>query len=187
MAGRSAEAAKEIKSLINTSVERVEQGTVLVDKAGETMAEVVSSIRRVADIMGEISAASNEQALGVAQVGEAVMQMDQATQQNAALVKEMAAAGRSLKSQAGELVQTVATFKLDANSQLLRAHVRSAAPASAPFGGGERRAAAKPAQKTRPVATAAKLPPAKAVPKPAPVAAASTKSAASTDDSWETF
>ena len=112
LAGRSAEAAKEIKNLINASVERVEQGTMLVDKAGETMTEVVSSIKRVTDIMGEISAASNEQSLGVSQVGEAVSQMDQATQQNAALVEEMAAAASSLKSQAQDLVQVVAVFKL---------------------------------------------------------------------------
>jgi methyl-accepting chemotaxis protein len=98
-------------------VERVEHGTTLVDQAGITMAEVVSSIRRVTDIMGEISAASNEQALGVTQVGEAVMQMDQATQQNAALVEEMAAAASSLKSQAQDLVQTVAVFKLGADGQ----------------------------------------------------------------------
>ncbi|WP_296510960.1 methyl-accepting chemotaxis protein [Rhodoferax sp.] len=112
LAGRSAEAAKEIKTLINASVERVEQGSNLVDKAGETMTEVVSSIRRVTDIMGEISAASSEQSAGVNQVGEAVTQMDQATQQNAALVEEMAAAASSLKSQANDLVQVVATFKL---------------------------------------------------------------------------
>jgi methyl-accepting chemotaxis protein len=112
LAGRSAEAAKEIKSLISASVERVEQGNVLVDQAGSTMTEVVSSIKRVTDIMGEISAASGEQSLGVAQVGEAVTQMDQATQQNAALVEEMAAAASSLKSQAQELVQVVAVFKL---------------------------------------------------------------------------
>ena len=112
LAGRSAEAAKEIKSLINASVERVEQGTVLVDKAGVTMTEVVSSIRRVTDIMGEISAASSEQAAGVAQVGEAVRHMDNATQQNAALVEEMAAAASSLKGQAQDLVQLVAVFKL---------------------------------------------------------------------------
>nr|WP_319564739.1 methyl-accepting chemotaxis protein [uncultured Rhodoferax sp.] len=112
LAGRSAEAAKEIKALINTSVERVEQGTTLVDQAGTTMQEVVNSIRRVTDIMGEISAASNEQSQGVSQVGEAVTQMDQVTQQNAALVEEMAAAASSLKSQAQELVQTVAVFKL---------------------------------------------------------------------------
>jgi methyl-accepting chemotaxis protein len=112
LAGRSAEAAKEIKSLINASVERVEQGTVLVDEAGTTMGEIVTSIKSVTDIMGEISSASNEQALGVAQVGEAVSQMDQTTQQNAALVEQMAAAASSLKSQAQELVQTVAVFEL---------------------------------------------------------------------------
>ena len=112
LAGRSADAAKEIKSLIGTSVERVEQGTLLVDQAGTTMSEVVSSIKRVTDIMGEISAASSEQAAGVAQVGEAVTHMDQATQQNAALVEEMAAAASSLKGQAQDLVEVVAVFKL---------------------------------------------------------------------------
>jgi methyl-accepting chemotaxis protein len=113
LAGRSAEAAKEIKSLINASVERVEQGTTLVDKAGETMTEVVSSIRRVTQIMIEITSASNEQAAGVAQIGEAVTSMDQVTQQNAALVEEMAAAASSLKSQSQELVQIVSVFKLN--------------------------------------------------------------------------
>jgi methyl-accepting chemotaxis protein len=112
LAGRSADAAKEIKSLISTSVERVAHGTVLVDQAGVTMTEVVGSIRRVTDLMGEISAASTEQSLGVAQVGEAVTQMDNATQQNAALVEEMAAAASSLKAQAQEMVQTVGVFKL---------------------------------------------------------------------------
>jgi methyl-accepting chemotaxis protein len=112
LAGRSAEAAREIKSLIGASVERVEQGSVQVEKAQQTMAEVVGSIRRVTDLMGEISAASTEQAMGVAQVGEAVIQMDQATQQNAALVEQMAAAASSLKSQARELVDTVAVFQL---------------------------------------------------------------------------
>jgi methyl-accepting chemotaxis protein len=116
LAGRSAEAAKEIKSLIGASVERVEQGTALVDKAGVTMTEVVSSIKRVTDLMGEISAASNEQALGVSQIGEAVTNMDQVTQQNAALVEQMAAAASGLKSQADELVQVVAVFKLEDNS-----------------------------------------------------------------------
>ena len=114
LAGRSAEAAKEIKTLINDSVTRVAQGTALVDQAGATMTEVVGSIRRVTEIMGEISASSTEQSTGVAQVGEAVGQMDQSTQQNAALVEEMAAAASSLKSQAGELVQAVAAFKLEA-------------------------------------------------------------------------
>jgi len=112
LAGRSAEAAKEIKSLISASVDRVEQGTTLVDRAGETMTEVVNAIKRVTDIMGEISAASTEQSIGVAQVGEAVSHMDQTTQQNAALVEEMAAAASSLRTQAQELVRTVALFKL---------------------------------------------------------------------------
>ena len=112
LAQRSAEAAKEIKTLIHASVERVEQGTMLVDKAGATMTEVVSAIRRVTDIVGEISAASSEQSAGVAQVGEAVTQMDQATQQNAALVEQSAAAADSLKVQAQQLVQAVAVFRL---------------------------------------------------------------------------
>ena len=112
LAGRSADAAKEIKSLITASVERVEQGSALVDQAGATMTEIVSSIKRVTDIMGEISAASTEQSQGVAQVGEAVGQMDQVTQQNAALVEESAAAAESLKVQAQQLVQAVAVFKL---------------------------------------------------------------------------
>jgi methyl-accepting chemotaxis protein len=116
LAGRSADAAKEIKTLINASVERVDQGTLLVDQAGTTMSEVVGAIKRVTDLMGEISAASTEQSQGVAQVGEAVLQMDQVTQQNAALVEEMAAAASSLKSQAQDLVGTVAVFKLDAGS-----------------------------------------------------------------------
>ena len=103
LAGRSAEAAKEIKQLINTSVERVEQGSTLVNQAGETMQEVVSSIQRVTDIVGEISAATAAQASGVAEVRDAVAQMDQATQQNAALVEEMAAAAGSLRSQAQDL------------------------------------------------------------------------------------
>jgi methyl-accepting chemotaxis protein len=112
LASRSADAAKEIKALITESVSRVEQGSALVDQAGNTMDKVVSSIRRVTDIMGEISAASVEQSSGVSQVGEAVTQMDQATQQNAALVEEMAAAANGLKGQAQDLVQAVAVFKL---------------------------------------------------------------------------
>jgi methyl-accepting chemotaxis protein len=112
LAVRSAEAAREIKGLITTSVDRVEQGSVQVDQAGATMSEVVAGIKRVTDIMAEISTASAEQSSGVVQVGEAVMQMDQATQQNAALVEQMAAAASSLKDQARELVQTVSVFKL---------------------------------------------------------------------------
>jgi methyl-accepting chemotaxis protein len=112
LAQRSASAAKEIKDLITDSVERVSSGTALVDKAGSTMNEVVESVRRVTNIMAEISAASKEQSDGVGQVGEAVVQMDQATQQNAALVEEMAAAATSLRTQASDLVQAVAVFRL---------------------------------------------------------------------------
>lgn len=121
LAGRSAEAAKQIKDLIGESVGRVEQGSALVDRAGTTMNDVVTSIRRVTDIMGEISAASGEQSAGVAQVGEAVTQMDQATQQNAALVEEMAAAATSLRGQAQELVNTVALFRVDGSPSMGRA------------------------------------------------------------------
>jgi methyl-accepting chemotaxis protein len=112
LASRSAEAAKEIKSLIAASVERVEQGTTLVGQAGATMTEVVAAIKRVTDIVSDISVASAEQSSGVSQVGEAVMQMDQVTQQNAALVEQSAAAAESLKTQAAQLVQAVAVFKL---------------------------------------------------------------------------
>ena len=110
LAGRSAEAAKQIKALVSASVARVEEGSVLADKAGATMTEVVGSINRVASIVGEISLASAEQSSGVAQVGEAVGHMDQATQQNAALVEQSAAAAASLKQRAHELVDAVGVF-----------------------------------------------------------------------------
>jgi methyl-accepting chemotaxis protein len=116
LAQRSATAAKEIKALIDNSVNQVDQGTALVAKAGSTMTEVVSAIRRVADIIGEVSAASNEQALGVAQVGEAVTQMDQTTQQNAALVEQSTAAASSLSKQADELLNAVAIFKINGSA-----------------------------------------------------------------------
>jgi methyl-accepting chemotaxis protein len=112
LAGRSAEAAREIKQLINQSMERVDRGNTLVDQAGETMENVVTSIQRVADIMSEISSSSAEQSSGVVQVGAAVTQIDQTTQQNAAMVEEMAAAADGLRAQAQQLVQTVATFRL---------------------------------------------------------------------------
>ncbi len=112
LAQRSADAAREIKTLISASVEQVEQGNSLVERAGSTMQEVVAAIQRVTDIMGEISAASVEQSSGVQQVGQAVTQMDQATQQNAALVEQSAAAAESLQQQARQLVQAVAVFKL---------------------------------------------------------------------------
>jgi len=170
LAGRSAEAAKEIKTLINTSVERVEQGTTLVDQAGTTMTEVVGSIRRVNDIMGEISSASTEQSQGVGQIGEAIQQMDQVTQQNAALVEEMAAAASSLRSQAQELVSTVAVFKLAPGQELdfSAPAARASTVVSAPK-------AFAPAQKVM----------AKAAPKPASLSHDSATKAG--NDDWETF
>ena len=113
LAGRSAEAAREIKELTGTSVKRVEQGTALVDQAGATMQEIVASIGRVAALVGEISSASAEQRTGVMQIGEAIVQIDHVTQQNAALVEQVAAAASSLRAQAQELVQTVAVFQVD--------------------------------------------------------------------------
>ena len=112
LAGRSADAAHEIKKLISGSVERVKDGTALVDRAGQKMKEVVDSIRQVTDVVSAITTASAEQTLGVDQINVAVTHMDQATQQNAALVEEMAAAAASLNQQATELVQEVDTFKL---------------------------------------------------------------------------
>ena len=197
LAQRSAEAAKEIKGLISASVERVEQGTTLVDQAGVTMTEVVTAIRRVTDIMGEISAASSEQSTGVAQVGEAVTQMDQATQQNATLVEESAAAAESLKVQALQLVQAVAVFKLSAGSTAATAagsshglhastrHTRAvmgprsaARPVAKPAPAAERRGPNRATNVVRPVFT------------PAPAAAArsvATAPASTGTDDWESF
>ncbi|MEH3085084.1 MAG: methyl-accepting chemotaxis protein [Xylophilus ampelinus] len=191
LAQRSAEAAKEIKALIGDSVARVEQGTALVDRAGTTMTEVVGAIRRVTDIVGEISAASAEQSQGVAQVGEAVTQMDQATQQNAALVEESAAAAGSLRTQAEQLVQSVAFFRLASGAgqgAIARAVAASAAPAARP-------APAVPAPARSGAARAVAAPAKKALQSPAPVAAAprapapapAAVAAASREDDWESF
>jgi methyl-accepting chemotaxis protein len=144
LAGRSANAAKEIKSLISASVERVEQGTQLVDQAGSTMQEIVSSIKHVTDIMSEISAGSNEQSIGVNQIGEAVAQMDEVTQQNAALVEQVAAAAESLQSQAQELVEAVSVFKLNANSQSNASGAVATAPVRAPAAISSKAHAGKP-------------------------------------------
>jgi len=182
LAGRSAEAAKEIKTLINASVERVEQGNLLVDRAGTTMNEVVSSIRKVTDIMGQISNASNEQSLGVSQVGEAVTLMDQVTQQNASLVEQMAAATGNLKVQARNLVQTVAVFKLGEGEHKPTtlsgsATVHAQPPMVSHFNSPDRR--------TSGVAKGA----AAHAPKPAapPPLAAPKSSTATSDADWETF
>ncbi len=113
LAGRSSEAAKEIKALIDASVERVAHGSSLADNAGATMGDMLQATQRVSNILGEISSASREQSSGITQVGEAVMQMDQVTQQNAALVEEIAAAASSLKMQASELVRQMAQFTVE--------------------------------------------------------------------------
>ena len=186
LAGRSADAAREIKSLINASVERVEQGTTLVDKAGETMTEVVDSIRRVTHIMGEISAASNEQALGVVQVSEAITHMDQATQQNAALVEQMAAAASSLKGQADDLVHVVDAFNLGESSHALQKTQHSPSSQAKPPG----RVTRQLPQASQHVSRTAALTPSmartapKALAKPASVAKATP---AGGDDNWENF
>ncbi len=112
LAQRSADAAREIKGLITASVGQVEQGTRLVDSAGQTMDEIVAAIRRVSDIVGEITEASIEQSGGISQVGEAVSHMDHATQQNAALVEQSAAAAQTLQQQAQRLVQAVGVFRV---------------------------------------------------------------------------
>ena len=158
LAQRSAAAAKEIKGLITASVERVEQGTALVDQAGTTMREVVASIRRVTDLMGEISSASTEQSAGVAQVGEAITQMDQATQQNAALVEESAAAAESLKSQALQLVQAVSVFRIGTADAAPSARPLTPTPAAHAL-------PATPARPALPAPTAARAP-ATAAPRP---------------------
>jgi methyl-accepting chemotaxis protein len=175
LAQRSAEAAREIKALITASVERVEQGSALVDQAGTTMAEIVNSIRRVTDIMGEISSASVQQSAGVAQVGQAVSSMDQATQQNAALVEQSAAAAESLKQQAQQLVQAVAVFKLSRVA---------AQPGDNGFAVASTPRPAPPKPRARPAAAPAPKPAA------APVALASASpepTLAGAGDDWQQF
>ena len=114
LAGRSAEAAKEIKHLIGASVDKVDSGTQLVTDAGRSMDDIVTQVKRVSDLLGEISSATNEQTVGIGQVGDAVAQLDQVTQQNAALVEESAAAADSLKHQAIRLADIVSVFRLSA-------------------------------------------------------------------------
>ena len=121
LAQRSAEAAKEIKSLIGESVEKVESGSKLVDEAGKSMNDIVTQVKRVNDPIAEISSASAEQSAGLAQVREAVNQLDQVTQQDAALVEESAAAADSLKQQAANLALVVGVFKLSHDAQASQA------------------------------------------------------------------
>ncbi|EGD21263.1 methyl-accepting chemotaxis protein [Xanthomonas hortorum] len=147
LAQRSAGAAKEIKGLIDDSVHKVAEGSALVRKAGATMADIVASVQRVTDIMGEISAASQEQSAGIEQVNQTITQMDETTQQNAALVEEATAAARSMEEQAGHLAEAVSVFKLDEPAAPV-ARARPVAVASRPL-------AAKPAAKPAARATAA--------------------------------
>ena len=122
LAGRSADAAKEIKQLINASVERVEHGSAQVDVAGQTMTELVAAIQSVAHIMGEISHSSVEQASGVQQVGNAISDMDHTTLQNAAMVEEISAAANTLRTQAADLVEAISVFKTGHGAQLALTH-----------------------------------------------------------------
>lgn len=187
LAGRSAEAAKEIKQLIAESVDRVGQGSSLVAEAGHTMQEVVHAIRRVADLVAEISAASREQSQGVGQVSEAIVQMDQSTQQNAALVEESAAAASGLQRQARDLVESVSRFKVQQQALVRQPAVQpvqTSAPMPAPV---SIQPAAKPVQQEKPaeaVQPAVKAVARAAAPAPAkPLAVTQTAS----EDDWETF
>jgi len=128
LAQRSAAAAKEIKELIGDSVDKVETGSKLVEQAGATMSEVVASVKRVTDIVGEISAASQEQSAGINEVGKAISLMDESTQQNAALVEQAAAAAKSMQDQAGTLVQVVSVFKIDGRNAAIRTAPTAAMP-----------------------------------------------------------
>jgi len=183
LAQRSADAAKEIKALIGRSVEQVNQGTTLVDEAGKTMSEIVTSIQKVSDIVAEISSASVEQSSGVQQVGEAINQMDQVTQQNAALVEESAAAAESLKNQAIQLVQAVAVFKLDQKTSYATSTDTPAKSHSttAPVG-----RPSVPTHTKMTVHTAAPKP-VKSTTKTSKPAEPALETASSVDDSWDTF
>jgi methyl-accepting chemotaxis protein len=166
LAQRSATAAKEIKSLIDDSVGKVDSGARLVDEAGQTMGEIVTSVKQVADIMSEITAASQEQSSGIEEVNRAVTQMDEMTQQNAALVEEAAAAAESLQEQAEHLSQIISMFKLDdAQAATSKPHASSSRDATGP----------KPANRS-----------VTAVTRPAPRVGA-PKAASKPDDEWDEF
>jgi methyl-accepting chemotaxis protein len=174
LAQRSASAAKEIKTLIGDSVEKVDLGGKLVDDAGQTMELIVTSVRQVADIMGEITAATEEQSQGIQSVNQAISQMDEMTQQNAALVEEAAAAAESMQDQAGRLSQAVSQFKGVTVAAQPAAKPRAKAPVVALT---PRAKAARPA---RPVAKPVQE-------AEAPAAAVPKKAAAAVNDDWEEF
>ena len=179
LAGRSAEAAKEIKALIGASVEKVEAGTRQVNEAGTSMGEIVSQIQRVSQAISEISSATTEQSTGISQVGEAVTQLDQVTQQNAALVEESAAAAESLRHQAAKLAEVVSVFKVTggvAGSLQMQGSVEAANASSV-----ERRGQARATQVERPAFKA------KTTVVPNPNAAAAPTPARTGTDDWETF
>src|SRR5690606_2711127 len=144
LAQRSAGAAKEIKQLITDSVGKVEEGSHLVDRAGKTMGEIVTSVKRVTDIIADISAASQEQSSGIDQVNQAILQMDEGTQQNAALVEEASAAARSLEQQSTHLVEIVAAFQLDAQDAVRTPAIKITRVAEPAPPVAVRRVAAKP-------------------------------------------
>ncbi|AVS92296.1 methyl-accepting chemotaxis protein [Paracidovorax avenae] len=199
LAQRSATAAKEIKELITGSVERVGRGSELVDRAGATMTEVVASIRRATDLMGEISASSAEQSQGVDQIAEAITHVDQATQQNAALVEQMAAAASSLSTQAAELVRAVEVFQLARASAVAPHHAPPAGPPAASPRAAPRSPVAAPAPSAAravhpprpmpslPGRTAGKPPAASAPPEPAARPSPAASPAAGGSDDWEMF
>ncbi|BEU95145.1 cache domain-containing protein [Acidovorax sp. DW039] len=183
LAQRSADAAKEIKSLINASVEKVESGTTLVGNAGATMNEIVASVQRVTDIIGEIRAATSEQSLGIEQVNTAVNQLDQMTQQNSALVEESSAAADSLREQALKLTEVVALFRVNGST--------ASAPRPAPAPVAPRAAATRPsvplAKSKAPAVTTTRAPspkPAAALP---PKASPAPKAASEDHGDWESF
>jgi methyl-accepting chemotaxis protein-1 (serine sensor receptor) len=169
LAQRSAAAAKEIKGLIDDSVQKVQHGSELVDQAGATMADIVQSVSRVTDIMAEITAASQEQTAGIEQVNSAITQMDQTTQQNAALVEEASAAAQSLQEEAAALALAVGTFRLNAGAQ-----ARKAAPAARAAVPGTALAVA-PRPAPRPAA------------RPAPARKPKAAATAGGADDWEEF
>jgi methyl-accepting chemotaxis protein len=181
LAQRSAAAAKEIKTLIGDSVEKVERGSKLVGQAGVTMDEVVASVKRVTDIMSEISNASQEQSAGIAQVNTSIIEMDAMTQQNAALVEEAAAAAQSLQDQASELAHVVSIFKLveGEEAHVTQHSVLETAPQAAPK---PRPAPARPAKPGKPaIKRAVAAAPAAPAPKPKKIANANAS------DEWEEF
>ena len=183
LAQRSATASKEIKVLIGESVDKVEVGAKLVADAGQTMTQIVSQVQRVTDLIGEISSASVEQSQGISQVGDAVAQLDQVTQQNAALVEESAAAAESMKHQAARLADVVSVFRLDETPHAApSASARPAAPAVRPSAHGS--GAAHPAPRPTPTASPAL---ASSGARPGPVASVPAAAPVGGADEWESF